>query len=360
MNKEPKNGRIQAFRDIITDLDNWVNSALEDLNVYRHIHLEPKISKLTGVEFIQRALEKGVKISSYLFRLLLIFSDSNYPHPFSNLISKNEVKGSLNEEFIQLISQLLASAYSLREPYLMRHTPSTTLIKEFQKSLPQTEYIELSRSREKEVIDALIQINIVSKGDAEVYLNYSKIMRNYQKELLALSANKSESFNDVISKVTKLKELRPTDAFGFLVYSVIILRLVHTTLGRMALFTPMKVFEDDIWEIDSIFSEFHNELTTSKMSSALFRNLNGIMRSLFTISAYFPLCHYLGVNYTKLKYPQTSKDLKRKDKTFDISAIIESDTFFISVSNDLKNALTDILSCSQFFSNYVFGEDAQE
>lgn len=360
MDKGSKNWRIQTFRNILTDLDNWVNSALEDLNVYGHIHLEPKISKLTGLEFIQRALEKGVKISSYLFSLLLIFSDSNYPHPFSNLISKNEVKGSINEEFIQLIRQFVTSAYSLREPYLMHHIPSTILIGELQKSLPQSEYIELSRSREKEVIDALIQINVVSKEDAEVYLNYSKIIRNYQKELVALSAYKSESFNDVISKVAKLKELRPMDDFGFLVYLVILLRLVHTTLGRMALFTPMKVFEDDIWEIDSMLSEVHNELTISKMSSALFRNLNGIMKSLFTISAYFPLCHYLGVNYTKLKYPQTSKDSKRKDETFDISGIRESDTFFISVSNDLKKALTDILSWSQFLSIYVFGEDAQE
>ena len=50
MDKMPNNFRIQAFKNILTDLDNWINSALEDINVYLAIHEETKVSKLTSVE----------------------------------------------------------------------------------------------------------------------------------------------------------------------------------------------------------------------------------------------------------------------------------------------------------------------
>lgn len=360
MDKMPNNFRIQAFKNILTDLDNWINSALEDINVYLAIHEETKVSKLTSVEFIQRALEKGVKISSHLFSLILIFSDSNYPYPFSTLLSKNEVQESLNKEFIQRTSKFFTSVYDLRDPTSMRHTPCKVLIEEVRQSLPSQEYVELSRSREKEVMDALIEINVVSKGDAEVYFDYAKALRNYQTALLNVGSNKNDSFKDVTSKVARLKELRPRDDFGFLVYSVLLLSLAHTTLGRLALFTPMKTFEKDIREIDTMLSELHNELARSKMNSELYRNLNGIMSGLITISTYFPLCQYLGTNYTKLKYPIDSKDSKRTTRKFDVTGIIESDSFFASVSADLRKALSDILSWSKFFRCYVFGNEEKK
>lgn len=57
--------RIKEFNDLLSGMDDWLKSALQDLTNYDVSHLNPQFSKEQGVEFIQRALENGVKISSF-------------------------------------------------------------------------------------------------------------------------------------------------------------------------------------------------------------------------------------------------------------------------------------------------------
>ena len=338
----------KVFDELLTNLDDWFNSALVDLTNYDLSHDNPLFSKEQCVEFIQRALEKGVKISSQFFQFLLIFSDSN-------VLKATEVKESFKSEFIQIVTTFLSSASKLKDPANLRHVPCVVLMKELRKSIPSVEYVERSIEQDRMTIDALIRINVVAESDAKVYFSYSRALRDFYIELLTLTSNKSESFSDVRLKVAKLKEKMPKDDFSFLVYFVILLRLVHTALGMLSLFTPMKSYEEHIKELDTTFSEIHNELVKLRMDSKLFRSFNGLILGFLTISTYFPLCQFLGENYTKLKYPANFRGPKEKAKGFNVAELIESDAFFTSVSADLRKALTDIQSWSKFFKDYVFG-----
>lgn len=346
---------VEVFEELLTSLDDWLNSALEDLTAYDLSHDNPLFSKKKCVEFIQIALEKGVKISSQFFQFLLIFSDSNLSRPYSSVLKATEVKESFKSEFIQSVTTFLSSASKLKDPINLQHVPCVVLMKELRKSIPSVEYVERSIEQDRITTDALIRINVVAESDAKVYFSYSRALRDFYIELLTLTSNKSESFNDVRLKVAKLKEKMPKDDFSFLVYFVIHLRLFHTALGMLSLFTPMKSYAEHIKELDTNFSEIHNELVELRMDSKLFRSFNGLILGFLTISTYFPLCQFLGENYTNLKYPANFRGPKEKAKGINVAELIKSDAFFSSVSADLRKALTNIQFWSNFFKDYVFG-----
>ena len=189
---------IEEFNSLLSEMDDWLESALQDLTNYDVSHLNPQFSREQCIEFLQRALEKGVKISSFFFDLFL---SSN-----SNVLNAKETKESFNIEFIQKFGSFLASADKLRDPKNMGHTPCSILLKELSKSIPSKEFIELYMKEERTVIDALMGIDKVAKSDAEVYFSYSNVVRDFQTKVLILTSNETsnEKFSNARSNVTEL------------------------------------------------------------------------------------------------------------------------------------------------------------
>lgn len=236
----------------------------------------------------------------------------------------------------------------------MGHISCTKLLNELSKSFLSKEYAELSKKDERIVIDALIGIGVVAKSDAEVYFSYSRSVKDLQAKVLKLTSHKT--FSDVLSNITKLKGMMPTNDFSLLVYVVILCRLIHTNLGRMALFTPMRVYSEYLEEIDVSLSELHNELVKSRMNSEFFKSFKGLFYGMLTIFAYFPLCRYLGENYSVFKYSVNCRDPKEKANEFDMTGLFENDDYFALISTDLRNAFTNIQSWNKFFRRYAVGQ----
>ncbi len=352
-----RNLKSNVLDQILTDTENWAISAMEDLKVYYTLHRNEDVSKRVGVEFIQRALEKAIKLDVQLFRMILISTNSPSPPPSSTILDKSEVKESLNPEFLRSIGHFFSSIQKLKDPRAFGHEPCTILMGQLRDSIPSHEYMQRSLALERETMNALISINKVDKGDSEVYYAFESKLRLYETELLEASLESNLSFSDTIRKVTKLRGLKPKDEFGFLVYSVVLLRLLHTILGHLALFTPMKVFDDDIREFDSMFSEIHNEFVERKLESETFKHFRKLMDGVLTISSYFPLCRYLGVNYSNLKYPEDRRKTSNHNKASDLDMLNEADDFFVLASKEIQDALAELLDCTKFFRTYIFYED---
>ncbi len=350
---------VDDLNELFTKLDSWVNSALEDLNDYDISHVNPIFSKRKCIEFIQRALEKGVKISSFFFELLIDLSPSNSLDDYLDLLKSKEISESLNIEFLQRFNKLLYSVDKLKTPKGMGHVPCTLLIKEASKLIPSEEYLQESQEIERKVIDALIEIKVLAESDVEVYRSYSNSLRLFEIELLKSTSYDSSSFDQVISKVAKLKEKMPKDEFSLIVYLYVSMRLFHTFLGRLMLFTPMKAFSESLNEVDALAFKIHNDLVKSGKDSEFFKNFNRFLRSLFIISSFFPLCQYLGKFYEYLKYPVNSGNFEEMGKEEKIVELINYDSYFSGVSADLRNALNEFQLSSKFYKIYIFGEDGQ-
>ena len=348
---------IEEFNSLLSEMDDWLKSALQDLTNYDVTHLNRLFSREQGVEFIQRAIEKGVKISSFFFDLFLFSFESNRLSSNSNVLNEKEIKETFNIEFIQRFASFLTSADRLRDPKNMGHKPCTRFLKELSKSIPTKEFIELSLKEERTVIDALIRIDKVAKSVAEVYFSYSNAVRDFQTKVLILTSNETSNkkFSNARSNVTELKEMIPRNDLGLLVYVVILLKLFHTNLGRLALFTPLRTYSEFFKAIDEVFWELHDELIMSRMDSEFFKSFKGLFYGALTIFAYFPLCHYLGENYQKLKYPANRRDAREKANEFDMTELSENDNYFGMVSTDLRNAFTDIQSWNRFLRQYLVG-----
>jgi hypothetical protein len=345
---EPFNLKEDLIDTILADAGSWVLSALDDLNTYESVHANQNISKTVAIEFIQRALEKAIKIGSHLFKIILIFSNSDSVLPYSDLLSRNEVKGSIDQVFLDSLGNFFASILKLKEPSSFRHEPSTIMVKELRHFVPSQEYILKRLASEREVIEALISINAVNKRDSEIYLQFASQIRLYLNDVIKPVQSYYVPFINITEEVAKLKSLRPKKDFELLVYNVILLRLLHTSFGRLALFTKMSVFKDDIIEIDTLLSKIHNDLVDKKLESAIFKQIKNLFCGVFILMAYFPLSRYLGANYTKLKYPQSSYRKSNERESFDIRVISDAEDFFVEAERDIKEALLGILDWVNF------------
>ncbi len=331
------------FNLIVSDSLVWIESAMQDLKVYDKIRQQSDIPFSVSIEFIQRALEKAIKIDVQFFKMTLLVTNLGAPVPFEDRLKRPPVNESFTQDTLTLIGSVLETFHDLQDPKNLGHIPCNVLLKKLSKLVPEESQLSGAVKSEKKAMDELISNGVVARSDADLYFDYVNKLRNYHLQVLKETPAGNITFEETRKRVKKLEESAPKDDFGLLVYAVIHSRLIHHKLTQIATLTPMKLYEAVLKEVDLEIAEIHNEMVQKRMDSDFYKGMNGFFNGMLTISKFFPLCNFLGKNYTKLKYPPESSSFILEEKLFGSENIDELKPFFISVAVDLNKALKGIL-----------------
>ena len=80
------------------------------------------------------------------------------------------------------------------------------------------------------------------------------------------------------------------------------MKLIHTLLGYMAMFTELKRYEPYLRMIDNYAASKHNELVDEGFDSEYFNITYGFYMGILNLMSLFPLSGYLGKYYENPKY----------------------------------------------------------
>ncbi|MDA8143048.1 MAG: hypothetical protein M0T81_03610 [Thermoplasmatales archaeon] len=331
-----------AYNLILSDSLMWIESALEDLKVYGRIRQQNDISFPVSIEFIQRALEKAIKINVHFFKMILLVANLGSQIPFEEKLKEQPINESFTQDTLTFFGSVFETFRGLQDPKNLGHTPCNVMLKRLSKLVPNNSKLLRILENEKNAMDELISNDIVSRPDAELYFSYASRLRKYHLQVLKETPTGIITFDETVKRVKKLQENAPKDEFGLLVYAVIHSRLIHHTLTRIVTLTPMQKYESDLKQIDLVLAEIHNEMVQERMNSVFYKGMKEFFNGIFIISKFFPLCNFLGRNYTKLKYPLDSSSSTHGEKIFGNENIDKLNSFFISVAEDLNEALKGI------------------
>ena len=284
----------------------WIESIYAELDSYEYWSKQNSLlSMKRRTEHIQRALEKAVKFPFLIIGEIVVFVD-----PILNQFFKaREFSNTFSEQFLNQTNNLIMRLKSYTQPKELHHIPSQKLLPIMNEMFMHLRRESVGRDLTEKVLDEISKGGFVSKIDGETYLDFIDIVLKYFDEVENNSLiSKKAEISTIIDQTVELMSKVPDYNVMFMPFAATSLKLFHTLLGYMAMFTELKTYEPYLRMIDNYAASKHNELVDESLDSEYFNITYGFYMGILNLMSLFPLSGYLGKYYENPKYAVRDAD----------------------------------------------------